>query len=134
MQSKDRALAPAQLLQCPAEKLRAGDRWGPPPPPLLPSAAHQCCHFSHPAALNDGAPHTLLSSDASMEEAEAGPSGRGAGYGGALPRRITRLQSPPCYRNIFVEGDSEEAYASWKAPRPAAQHLTRYRWGGGSRC
>ncbi|PRW60946.1 Wee1 kinase [Chlorella sorokiniana] len=67
------------------------------------------------------------SADASMEEAEAGPSGRGAAFGGPLPRRIARLQSPPCYRNIFVEGDSEEAYASWKAPRPAAQHLTRYR-------
>ena len=62
-----------------------------------------------------------------MEEAEAGPSGRGGAFGGQLPRRITRLQSPPCYRNVFLESDSEEAFAPWKAPRPAAQHLTRYR-------
>lgn len=59
-----------------------------------------------------------------MEDADVGRSGA---FAGPLPRRITRLMSPPCYRNIFVEGDSEEAYASWKAPRPATQHLTRYR-------
>lgn len=64
-----------------------------------------------------------------MEEADVGPSGRGGAFGGPLPRRITRLQSPPCYRNVFLESDSEEAFAPWKAPRPAAQHLTRYRCG-----
>lgn len=57
----------------------------------------------------------------------AGPSGRG-GYGGGAPQRpITRLQSPPCYRSIFADGDSEEVFASWKAARPQQQALTRYR-------
>lgn len=62
----------------------------------------------------------------------AGPSGRGgaahgwgAGAGGRRP--LARVQSPPCYRNLFAEGDAEETYAAWKAPRPAQQALSRYR-------
>ncbi|KAL4424004.1 hypothetical protein ABPG75_001305 [Micractinium tetrahymenae] len=60
----------------------------------------------------------------------AGPSGRGGSWGsGAGGRRpLARLQSPPCYRNIFADEDSEEAYAQWKAPRPQQQQqLSRYR-------
>ena len=65
----------------------------------------------------------------------AGPSGRAAvgpaaAYGSGAPgrRAYARPQSPPCYRNIFADGDSEGEYAAWKAPRPApAQPLTRFR-------
>ncbi|PSC73365.1 Wee1 kinase isoform B [Micractinium conductrix] len=60
----------------------------------------------------------------------AGPSGRGGGYAGGYGgggRRPLRVQSPPCYRNIFAEEDAEEAYAPWKARRPAPQAMSRYR-------
>lgn len=61
----------------------------------------------------------------------AGPSGRGGAYGGGggagSRRPLTRLQSPPCYRNVFADGDSEDCYAAWKAPRPTGQALSRYR-------
>lgn len=78
--------------------------------------------------------------DASMGEGDAtearggltGTSGRGGSYGsGAGVRRLARVQSPPCYRNIFADGDSEEAYAPWKARRPQQQAMSRYRWGAG---
>lgn len=62
----------------------------------------------------------------------AGPSGRGGGYAGGYGgggRRPLRVQSPPCYRNIFAEEDAEEAYAPWKARRPAPQAMSRYRCG-----
>lgn len=61
----------------------------------------------------------------------AGPSGRGGswGNGGGGRRPMARLQSPPCYRNIFADEDSEEPYAAWKAARPQQQQLSRYRCG-----
>lgn len=84
--------------------------------------------------------HPAPPADSSMEEAGeltelrggmAGPSGRGPYCGGAAPprRAIVRVQSPPCYRSIFADGDSEEAYAAWKTRRPAQQPLARYRCG-----
>lgn len=61
----------------------------------------------------------------------AGPSGRsgswGSGAGGRRP--LARLQSPPCYRNIFADADSEEPYAHWKSTRPQQQQPSRYRSG-----
>ena len=58
----------------------------------------------------------------------AGPSGRAPPPPGRRP--LVRVQSPPCYRSIWADGDGEEAYAAWKAPRPAQQELSRYRWVG----
>jgi len=92
------------------------------------------------AALADPVPDMPnahhLPADLAMEEGEpateprggfAGPSGRG-GFGSGGGRRLGRLQSPPCYRNIFADEDSEEGYAAWQAPRPPLQQaLSRYR-------
>ncbi|KAI3432278.1 hypothetical protein D9Q98_003838 [Chlorella vulgaris] len=65
-----------------------------------------------------------------MRGGGAGPTGRcpAAAYGNGSGRRpMARVQSPPCYRNIFAGGEAEEDFAAWKAARPQQQALTRYR-------
>lgn len=42
--------------------------------------------------------------------------------------RLARIRSPPCYRNVFSDNESEEDYARWRdAVGTTAPQLSRYR-------
>jgi len=58
------------------------------------------------------------------------PADAAAPFAAPIRRGMPRTRSPPCYRNVFLDNESEEDYSRWREPQryaPSTTQLSRFR-------